>query len=226
MQSIIMTLDKRIHLAEELEQQCRDKGFDVKKFISGDGLNKDLQYDNIDFFTTPDIWQWGTGISALRHYRAFLTHKAIIKYAIKKQLDGFLLLEDDSYFLDRYDEILDKLNYEDIYHQSCDLLYLGWHAFEFNGDYAVGKNIEIEKNWAEEKKCEVLPINFNVGGFHAVYVNSSAYATLLNFSAITPMDSQCNYSNLNRAMIIPKLLHVRSCHSYCENRFVQRESLT
>ena len=36
MNAIIMTLDKRIDLAEELEQQCRD------------GSNKNLVYDNID----------------------------------------------------------------------------------------------------------------------------------------------------------------------------------
>jgi hypothetical protein len=221
---IILCLDKRRELWEDLTSQCLKKGWTVHQFIVGDGTDPRLRYKHIDKSTITPGWQWGTGIGAIRHCNAFHSHRSIIKYAVKKELSNILLLEDDSYILDRYDYIMDKLE-DNILSTTIDLLYMGWHAFEFDGDYAVGKNSIIEKEWAENQKCELLPINFNVGGFHAVWINNSAYIPLLNFPATVPMDCHCNYSHLDRYMISPKVFHVKNTFSYCENKEVTREIL-
>jgi len=109
---IILALDKRRKLWEELEQQCLQKDWNVHKFIVGDGLDHSLNYSHIDDSAgeVPTSWQWGTGVGAERHYKALLSHIAILKYACKKRLDNFLLLEDDAYITDRFDEVVEDLD--------------------------------------------------------------------------------------------------------------------
>lgn len=222
---IILCLDKRKELWEDLSKQCEQYGWNVHKFIVGNESDSDLRYSYIDKTEISSIWRWGTGIGALRHYNAFCSHKQIIKYAIRKQLPNFLLLEDDAYILDRYDAVMNNLH-NDIFSRQIDLLYFGWHAFEFNGDYAVGYNTELERLWHEENFCQLMPVTFNVGGFHAIWINNTMYNRLLNLQPICPMDSQCNIMiDINRYMITPKVFHVHSCYSSCEDRFVTRENL-
>lgn len=222
---IILCLDKRRELWEDLTQQCIKRGWTVHQFFVGDGTDGRLRYRYIDKSEVHPDWRWGTGIGALRHYNAFRSHKEIVKYAIRKELPNFLLLEDDVYILDRHDAVMSNLH-NDIFYRQIDLLYLGWHAFEFNGDYAVGKNHVIEQEWNERKVSELLPVNFNVGGFHAVWINNTMYARLLNLPAICPMDSQCNtMRDINRYMITPKIFHTVNTFSYCENKMIIREVL-
>lgn len=222
---IILCLDKRRELWEDLTQQCIKRGWTVHQFIVGDGCTPGINYKHIDASEVHPDWRWGTGIGALRHCNAFHSHKAIVKYAIRKELPNFLLLEDDAYILDRYNAVMTNLH-NDIFSRQIDLLYLGWHAFEFSGDYAVGKNHVIEQEWNEIRASELLPVNFNVGGFHAVWINNTMYARLLNLPAISPMDSQCNIMrDVNRYMITPKVFHVKNTYSYCENKVVTREIL-
>lgn len=222
---IILCLDKRRELWEDLTQECIKRGWTVHQFIVGDGSDPQLKYRYIDRPEISSLWRWGTGLGALRHYNAFRSHKEIIKYAIRKQLPKFLLLEDDAYILNRYDAVINNLH-NDISSRQIDLLYLGWHAFEFNGDYAVGYNTELERLWLDESFCQLMPVTFNVGGFHAVLIHNTIYNRLLNLQPICPMDAQCNVMlDVNRYMITPKVFHVKNTYSYCEDKIVIREIL-
>lgn len=222
---IILCLDKRRDLWTELTKQCVKRGWTVHQFFVGDGTDGRLRYKYIDKSEVHPDWRWGTGIGALRHCNAFRSHKEIVKYAIRKEFPNFLLLEDDAYILDRYDAVMNSLS-DELSSNQIDLLYLGWHAFEFSGDYAVGKNHVIEQEWNERRVSELLPVNFNIGGFHAVWINNTMYTRLLNLPAICPMDSQCNIMrDINRYMITPKVFHVRSGYSSCEDKIVIRETL-
>ncbi len=191
----------------------------------GGGSDTSLAYNHIDKPGVPETWQWGTGIGAQRHYWAYESHKAILRYAIKKRFDSFILMEDDCCFTSRFDYLYPKVM-DDLSIRQWDLVYLGWHCFEFDGDYAIGRNLEIEKRWREEGYYELLPVRFNVGGFHAVVINSRIYNQLANLPALCPMDSQVNrMAHLNRWMITPKVFHVRNTYSFCEDKIVTREVL-
>lgn len=220
---IILALDKRKELWLDLISQCQDRGFVVKPFIVGDGSDTSLKYDHIDKPGVPETWRWGTGISAQRHYWAFESHKAIIRYAVKKRLPRFLLMEDDAYFTERFDHVIENTGADMVIDCfALDLVYLGWWAFEHNNHMHAGHNLEIEENYKERNVCYLLN-NVQCGGFHGVVINKTAYPTLSSLPPVAPMDSQCNSLPLNRSIMIPKVIHVKSTYSNCEDMFVQRD---
>lgn len=224
----ILCIDQRKELWAALEEQVEDL-FDVTptKFICGSGDDKDLNYSWVDKDEYPAIgWQYGTGISSARHYRAHLAHKKIIAKAMKSKNKNFLLLEDDAIFMERAKEGLRQLNDMSEMLREADLIYLGWHAHEYSNDQAIGINLDIEKQYLEnEFRCfyNEKPI-YNVGGFHAVIINKSAYKKLLNTQVYNPLDSIINHNPdlFNRYLLVPKIVRDPEGYSYADCREVKR----
>ena len=106
--AICLCLDKRKDEWEDLQRQCESKGIEFEKFIVGDGktLDPDM-YDRIDV-EDADLsdWSYGNDTTKIRHYNAFMSHIEIFKRAKEQGLNRFLLLEDDAYFTERFDDVI------------------------------------------------------------------------------------------------------------------------
>jgi hypothetical protein len=231
--AICLTLDKRYEMASKLDEQVRQHlNTPFEMFLCGEGEAKTL-YNFIDKDLYPGSqWQYGNGQGAIHHYRAHLAHKKIIKRAKHEELSNFLLLEDDAVLLNRQTLLKegcwwDSVIEDEIYSlEDFDLLYLGWHCFEFNGDIAIGYNEEIEASYIEKGWCW-LECPQNIGGFHAVVINHTAYDKLLELPIAAPIDHLVNLNRekFNRRIFVPKIFHTKDSFSYCEQRMVIREEL-
>ena len=116
-----------------------------------------------------------------------------------------------------------KLSIETISH--FDLLYLGWHCFEYVNDRAVGRNLTIERRYNQTGVHHMENARyFNVGGFHSVVINETAYNKLLNLPMVEPLDSLVNKNKelFERYIFIPKLVEDPSGWSVCDGRMVNR----
>lgn len=235
----IMMLDKRIYeksayLHNNIEQ-LMGYDLDVRTVISGDGiLLKNQPYHNIDpdqndptdlrVIHFNESWRWGTGISAWRHYCAFLTHKKIIKLAIKNKWDNFLLLEDDAVFTSRFYDVMQQ-----VYQQTpteWDIIYLGYHAFEYKDHRLAGRNLEYEKYYKETGNAWLEPIQ-QCGGLFAAWINSSLYNRILAMPPIAPVDAQLNYcrKEITSLNVVPMAMYTAGGFSHCENTFIERDVL-
>jgi hypothetical protein len=220
----ILCLDKRKALWPKLESDIECM-FCVKprKFICGEGEDKSLNYDWVDKgVVAPPVWRFGTGISANRHFRAFCGHKKITMEAKTEGHDGIILFEDDAVIdTKRIKEFILNCLQETV---GYDLIYFGWHAFEYCNDKAVGFNLSIEKDYEAGTPMSLLDVDFPVGGFHSVFICKTAFEKLLDMHPYEPLDSMVNRnaSEFKRAIVVPKCVFDPEGWSYCDNREVRR----
>lgn len=142
--------------------------------------------------------------------------------------DGHLLLEDDAYIIeDRWENGWDQAKEEIIALKGdWDLIYLGWHAFEYENNMHAGRNLIIEERYKNNKKFYLKMINHPCSGMHGVLVNQRHYERMYGYTPTVPIDSQWNNDrSLKRYMIQPKLIGLHSCFSMCEQSFVNRDIL-
>lgn len=222
----IVSLDKRIELWSELYNECLKRDFPARPFIVGDGTDSSLEYDFIDPVDTNRRWNWGSGLSARRHYCAFLSHKAIIKDAIKHNYNTIMLLEDDCYFVEpRFSLHWPEVN-KFINEVNFDILYLGWHAFSYQNHLMTGQNLVIEEDYAKYGKLDFVSIP-QCGGLFACIINKRLFPTILNMAPLAPIDHQLNFyrRSITSYNTVPILCYVKSCWSSCEDQFIQRDQL-
>lgn len=228
--AVIMALDKRKELWQPLAEQCKSMGWDVHAFVSGNGSDTSLQYNYIDPdpVNIPNSYIWGSGKQRLHHYLGYLSHKKILEYVMSKNFKYHLLLEDDAYLItDRFKDFGDKIFEEiDKLNMDWDLIYLGWHAFEYIDNMHAGRNVVIEERYKKSGKFLLKEIDHNCSGMHGVLVNSRHYEKMYNYPPIVPIDSQWNSdTSLVRYMVQPKMIGLHSTWSYCENSYVNRDQL-
>tara|TARA_R110002020_G_scaffold380217_1_gene591434 strand:+ start:46738 stop:47445 length:708 start_codon:yes stop_codon:yes gene_type:complete len=229
--AICLCLDKRQNEWEDLERQCNSKGIEFEKYIVGDGhiLEKSL-YDRIDDEDC-DISEWGYGNekTKIRHYNAFMSHIEIFKRAKEQGLKRFLLLEDDAYFTERFDNVVSKLdkhieNLEDI---DFDMLFLGWWIGEHDDSW----NKTVERSYKEYEGVgigKVSEAHFTCGGLHGVIINDTMVDKLLELEAKNPIDSQLNaelHKEMNTYYVMPKIVHDKGIFSNCEQNTLERQKL-
>ena len=229
--AICLCLDKRQNEWEDLERQCNSKGIEFEKYIVGDGhiLEKSL-YDRIDDEDC-DIseWDYGNDKTRIRHYNAFMSHIEIFKRAKEQGLKRFLLLEDDAYFTERFDNVVSKLdkhieNLEDI---DFDMLFLGWWIGEHDDSW----NKTVERSYNEYEGVgigKVSEAHFTCGGLHGVIINDTMVDKLLELEAKNPIDSQLNaelHKEMNTYYVMPKIVHDKGIFSNCEQNTLERQKL-
>ncbi len=233
---IIMGLDLREQHWRELESQCLAKGWKTKVFISGSENYPHLNYDFIDPDSNniPSSWRWGDREKAAHHWKAFCTHQQIIKYAVKKNFEHILLLEDDSAILEtRFDIVWNRLLPE--IEEKCgnwDFIFLGGHYFagDYVGDMYGPLNLEIERKYKENNEnCYLMYIQ-NFGGFFGVLIHERMYLKILNMPAVEPIDCQLNrlrtLREINSFNILPSIVYPKNgLFSLCEQKYVSRNIL-
>ena len=229
--AICLCLDKRKEEWEDLERQCNSRGIEFEKFIVGDGniLGEDL-YDRIDS-EDADIseWSYGNDITRVRHYNAFLSHIEIFKRAKEQGLKRFLLLEDDAYFTERFEDVISKLHeqIENLEELEFDMLFLGWWIGEADDAW----NQTVERLYSEYGAVGIGKISeahFTCGGMHGVIINDTMIDKLLELEAKNPIDSQLNaelHKEMNTYYIIPKIVHDKGIFSNCEQNTIERKRL-
>ena len=114
-----LCLDKRKEHWLDLRQQCESKGLEFNCFLVGKGeLFSTEEYDRIDTQIPKLDFSWGYGGNAndsfeetrekiTHHYNAFLSHQEMAQKALKDGDEKVLFLEDDSYFTERFDDVVD-----------------------------------------------------------------------------------------------------------------------
>ena len=154
-----------------------------------------------------------------------MSHQAIIQKAKEDGLNSVLLLEDDAYFTERFDDVISKLE-NDINLLPFDVLFLGWwigeaddewnetaeRLYNDNGDVAIGK---------------VSEAHFTCGGLHGVIIKRTIFDKILELEPINPIDAQLNkiHHEINSFYVIPKIIHDKGIFSQCEQSDTSRKKL-
>ncbi len=191
---------------------------DCAYIIENEGDRQDIPADQIK-----DLERWGYGRDGYKHHHwnAFQCHKAMIQRAIDEKRENLLLLEDDAYFTDRFEEVWEKVT-EHIMPGDCDILYLGWWISDENDKF----NRIIEQNWNEQGIIQIDKVR-QLGGLHGALIDKSMFNFLMKLPATNPIDWQLNayHSRINSKYILPKIIHTRTTYSLCEGSVITRNEL-
>jgi hypothetical protein len=222
-----LCLDKRKELWTNLKNECTSLGLQFQEFIVGDGSDTILDYKHIDVDVprnTPFLHPVTKG-----HYNAFLSHKKMAQEAYDEHWEHVLFMEDDAYLIG------DRLNLPEIHKiiasiPTWDIIYFGWWMStpeDTSGDMKI-----YEKEFSKNNTVTIQPIprkpflSHEISGLHGVLINRDFLPNIFNAN-IGPIDSLINHNldHINAFFVKPKIIHVHSTWSYCEESFVNRDAL-
>lgn len=214
--SYCLCIPEREEEWRRLQKQCEENNIEFNSYIPNDDIewaykvSKNFKYGFNAYSGRDSRW---------RHALAFRSHQEIITIAKNKNLNYFLMLEDDAYITNRYKEIFPKIELE-IQNLDFDILYLGWWIGQETDEW----NESIEQLWNNYKQCGIMPVNVSAG-LHGVIIKSSAYDVLLNMECINCMDAQIGKSYLRCFAVFPKIIHVKNIKSQMEGCILKRKVL-
>ena len=230
-----LCLDKRQEHWEELRLQCESKGIKFNPYIVGDGeILPPEMYDRIDTpITDEQLRQWGyggnnnDGNELIRkkkngHYNAFRSHQQMAKMALETNDEYVLFLEDDAYFTERYDAVLESIEHQ-LKHLTWDVIYFAWWI----GNEGDNFNNSIEKMWNEHKKGG-LQMTKRVGGLHGAVLNRKVLDIITRLDATNPIDAQLSkyfHNKMRSFVVLPKIIHDKGIFSNCEQSTLERHKL-
>lgn len=212
--------DTREKDIRDIELRLSILGTKIEFFTAGNGQDKDIEYDYIDD-PNPDVSRWGYGREGFKHHHwnAFQCHQIMIQRAKDEHRQNLLMLEDDAYLTDRFEEIwsVAQTRVPDF-----DILYLGWWIGTEGDDF----NEKVEKNYREKGIIGVDKVR-QVGGLHGALINNSMFDFLLSLPANNPIDCQLNryHHQIKSYYLFPKIIHTRTCYSECEGSIIERHDL-
>lgn len=230
-----LCLDKRQEHWEELRLQCESKGIKFNPYIVGDGeILPPEMYDRIDTpITNEQLRQWGyggnnnDGNELIRkkkngHYNAFRSHQQMAKMALKTNDEYVLFLEDDAYFTERYDAVLESIEHQ-LKYLTWDVIYFAWWI----GNEGDNFNNSIEKMWNEHKKGGLQMVQ-RVGGLHGAVLNRKVLDIITRLDATNPIDAQLSkyfHNKMRSFVVFPKIIHDKGIFSNCEQSTLERHKL-
>lgn len=216
----VLCLDKRKELWVPLLEELKLLSDNIHPFIVGDGeLLPKNEYNKINW-PKEKMGHWGYGAtehSRWKHWNASISHRMMIQKAKDNRWPSFLMLEDDVYITSRFEHIWKKIVVPDY-----QLLYLGWWV----GDENDAWNTLVENEY-KTKDLFGYAKAIQIGGLHGVIIDESMYDTILNFPYNNPIDMQLNgiHDQIYSYFIVPKIIHVKSVYSYCEECVFNRKEL-
>ena len=228
-----LCLDKRKEHWLDLKQQCESKGLEFNRFLVGEGKIFDENgYDLIDT-SAPDLSNWSYGghekdspyekqVKKTKHYNAFLSHQAMARKALQDGDENVLFLEDDAYFTERFDKVVEKSS-ADIEQLDYDMLYLGWWI----GDEGDEWNQQIEDEWSKDENYGIGSTR-RIGGLHAVIISRRMLDIITRLDPFDPIDSQLStyfHDKITSFFLAPKIIHDKGIFSECEQSVVERLKL-
>jgi len=228
-----LCLDKREEHWLDLKKQVESKGLEFNRFLVGSGeIFPKEEYSHIDE-DNPVVDMWGYGghqtdadetvtKKKQNHYKAFLSHQAMARKALEDGDEKVLFLEDDAYFTERFDEVIEK-SQEKILSLDYDVLYLGWWIGDEGDDF----NNTIENTWKEERLPAVGKV-VRIGGLHGVIFSRKMLDIITRLTPIDPVDSQLSkffHDKINSYFIAPKIIHDKGIFSECEQSVTTRHKL-
>lgn len=221
----ILCLDKRKELWTELVGEINNEleNNNVHPFVCGDGETLPIEeYDHVDTNELPKYWGYAAPGHVKNHYNAKLCHNKIVQKAKDNNWEYFLMLEDDSYITDRFNKVWNGLNPYLEQVDDWDLLYLGWWIGDENDEWNIG----LEKDFEEKGEASIMKWNSGMGGLHAVIIRNTMYDKILNLPNNDPVDSHLNrLKDINRYVITPKIIHIKTTWSFCEGSELKRNYL-
>jgi hypothetical protein len=229
--AVCLCLDRRKDEWEDLRKQCESKGIDFEPYVVGEGnLLNNEEYDRIDD-ESADMSEWGYGndTTKIRHYNAFMSHIEIFKKMKEEGVKRFLMLEDDAYFTERFDDVMSRLgNYiVDFENLDFDMLFLGWWIGEADDAW----NETVERMYSEHGHIGVGIVSeahFTCGGMHGVIINHTMLDKLIELEPVNPIDSQLNrdlHKEMKTYYVMPKVIHDKGLFSNCEQNRLERKKL-
>lgn len=225
--AVCLCLDKRREEWEDLQNHCESKGLKFDRFLVGEGdIFSESEYNHVDIKDVPPHWGYGNPTGRIHHFNAFLSHKKMILKSKEEGLNNVLFLEDDAYFTNRYDEVVESLSSE-LNSLDFDFLFLGWWIGYESDDY----NQNVEKEYNSNKRTGIERVrnaHFTCGGLHGVVINQRMFDPLLQLHPIGPIDSQLNrffHPFVNSYYVFPKIIHDKGIFSHCEQSVTPRLKL-
>ena len=227
--ALCLCLDKRHEEGHDLWNQCESRGIEFDPFLVGDGLMFSVEkYGRIDDRYPPiENFSYGNSTTKRHHCNALLSHQAMIRRALEQGAERVLLLEDDAYFTDRYDDVLYKLS-DKIKDLDYDMLYLGWWIGDENDEW----NEEVERQYVENGEVGITYVRDapekKVGGLHGVLVHKRILKIIATLPPSDPVDCQLNrllHKNAQTYFVTPKIIHDKGIFSNCEQNTIERKKL-
>jgi hypothetical protein len=170
-----------------------------------------------------EIAQWGYGRDGFKHHHwnALQCHKIMIQRAIDEKRSSLLIIEDDAYFTERFEEVWEKVE-NNIGANDYDILYLGWWV----GDELDDFNLECEENYKKNNIVSLYKAR-QIGGLHGALINKSMFNTIMSLPENNPIDCQLNkiHNQIDSHFISPKIIHTRGVFSECEGYIINRKNL-
>ena len=181
----------------------------------------------------PESTDWGYGghkkdtpeethAKKSKHYNAFLSHQEMARKALEDGDEKVLFLEDDAYFTERFDEVVEKIK-PDIENIEYDMLYLAWWI----GDEGDQFNEDIEKIWKEKGDAGISRTR-RIGGLHGVIISRRILDIITRLDAFDPVDSQLFkffHNKIKSYFVAPKIIHDKGIFSECEQNLIERTKL-
>ena len=217
-QSVVITLDKRLALANELicqyDQVLKPTvGVAAQLFVSGDGSLKNVHYDRIDTNDKPPKLPLSTDYPSWWKkpgtFQCHLSQRVVLQRFLDSGLDTLLLLEDDAYFQDDFWQIFSHCA-AFFQEHNWDCIYLGG----YNNSHSY------ERIHEHILKCR------GSAGFHAVILKRKIIEALLSYGIIAPLDEICA-KHIHRTHdcyeIYPEIVSQRDNEfSYVENAILDK----
>ena len=156
------------------------------------------------------------------HYNAFRSHQQMARMALKTNDEYVLFLEDDAYFTERYDAVLESIEHR-LKYLTWDVIYFAWWI----GNEGDNFNNSIEKMWNEHKKGGLQMVQ-RVGGLHGAVLNRKVLDIITRLDATNPIDAQLSkyfHNKMRSFVVLPKIIHDKGIFSNCEQSTLERHKL-
>jgi hypothetical protein len=204
--AMCLTLDKRYHKALEIRTEAAKLGINVQLFIGGDGTLV-LPYNHIDTPEMPPHMPHMTTYPAWHArpnaYNAWKCHQKILDYALEKDIDPLLMLEDDVIFESDFEKIINESK-DFLNNNEWDMVYFGWYS---NGHLHYIGHPHVYR--------------FMGGaGFHGVLMRKHIIEKLVVMPPLGPYDWMCGqwiHPEFKCYAIHPSIITQVSGYSYVED---------
>jgi GR25 family glycosyltransferase involved in LPS biosynthesis len=209
-----LILDKRIDNWKDIHSQFLTKGLNVQRFLVGNGSLQE-EYCHVDTPELPPAFSesinYETWWKTPNPYNAWISHRKIIGKSLAEGFDHVLILEDDVFIEDDFDEVLSKTKQFFKDHK--------WDAVYFGGYHNPN-------SWKFTTNDNVIKLAGS-GGWHAVCLTRPIMEKLMTLPPIGPYDwtmGKYLHQQYDCFAIYPSIISQQSGFSWVEMGNLEKPS--